>query len=324
MPSGTDLITWSPRIGATGDDRYNVNPETLIAAGSSTYSDPPTITEINAGTDLNQIIAECNRRTHGSHDADYYSNSANFITPRTALSYIAVGDRITFTILSTIQTRIDSIRSTEGSTAYSWSAVASVQQVKIQHLYELRNALAIDHLRVYTYIPNGYFSQSLMRNNNFYPPTTTSVLADSTGLTGQDKIFGGNYRKYRSYFFFKMPSGFPTLGVGTFNSSGKRIDATSYTVNFYRTNSDLNPLDTGDWGNLDNLENSVDSLTLFASTNVVNAFTFTITPSALSAGNNFTFIGTSAKDEADTSPGTNHEYCSLVQGVGPYLKLFTA
>jgi hypothetical protein len=31
MPAGTDIITWSPRVGATGDDRYDPGETTLFA-----------------------------------------------------------------------------------------------------------------------------------------------------------------------------------------------------------------------------------------------------------------------------------------------------
>ena len=61
MPAGTDLITWSPRKGTSGDDRYDPD-STAVRAGSSSYSTLPAISEINAATGMNQIIAEINRR----------------------------------------------------------------------------------------------------------------------------------------------------------------------------------------------------------------------------------------------------------------------
>jgi hypothetical protein len=72
---GFDLVTWSPRIGATGDDAYDIPgatrmdgtvdtsvEHTRVEAGSSSFSDTPTIAEINASSHWNQLIAALNRR----------------------------------------------------------------------------------------------------------------------------------------------------------------------------------------------------------------------------------------------------------------------
>ncbi len=63
--AGYDLIsTWSPRVGASGDDLYNMPDETEYEFGAVSYSVPPTIAEIDAGDHINQIIAAYNRRAY--------------------------------------------------------------------------------------------------------------------------------------------------------------------------------------------------------------------------------------------------------------------
>ena len=66
MPAGTDLITWNPRVGSTGDDRY-AWPESIpfyIGTPKASFANPdkPTITEVNAAEGWNQVIAETARR----------------------------------------------------------------------------------------------------------------------------------------------------------------------------------------------------------------------------------------------------------------------
>jgi len=66
MPAGTDLITWNPRVGATGDDRYKW-PESIpfyIGTPKASFANPdkPTITEVNVAEGWNQVIAETVRR----------------------------------------------------------------------------------------------------------------------------------------------------------------------------------------------------------------------------------------------------------------------
>lgn len=66
MPAGTDLVTWNPRVGATGTDRYRWPAELPLYAGTpaSFYANPdrPTLAEVNASEGWNQMVAEINRR----------------------------------------------------------------------------------------------------------------------------------------------------------------------------------------------------------------------------------------------------------------------
>lgn len=62
---GYDIVTtWSPRVGPTGDDKYNLPDESDVDKGVSVFSSPPTVAELNAASGINQIIAAYNRRAH--------------------------------------------------------------------------------------------------------------------------------------------------------------------------------------------------------------------------------------------------------------------
>jgi len=72
-PYGVEIITWNPRVGDAGDDRYRWNPRYPLLAGedlrqgvSADGIDPPAIRpcviDVNNNWGLNQIISEINRR----------------------------------------------------------------------------------------------------------------------------------------------------------------------------------------------------------------------------------------------------------------------
>jgi len=145
-----DLVTWSPRVGSSGDDKYNVlgakkidgsqdtGLPSRIDAGSSSYSSTPTISEINAGSGINQVIALYNRR-------QAQMNAIMNGTP-TPISYLTSNDtRIVALKFTDLYNAIGSLRSTEGFTAYTFptSEVAAGKIVLGTHLAHARKALAI-------------------------------------------------------------------------------------------------------------------------------------------------------------------------------------
>ena len=144
-----DLVTWSPRISASGDDKYNVLggtkldasidtglPTRIDAGDSSSYSSTPTISEINAGSGLNQVIAAINRRAA--------VHNSLFGTTIPVLSYIAPDVRISAAKFLEIQTGINNVRRTEGFTSNgSFTTPVAGNRILGTSIAEMRKALAI-------------------------------------------------------------------------------------------------------------------------------------------------------------------------------------
>jgi hypothetical protein len=69
-----DEFSWEPRAGSTGDDRFNVpgakglsgtvvsGEQIRIDAVPASYSTPPTLGQVSAGSGVNQVLAEYNRQ----------------------------------------------------------------------------------------------------------------------------------------------------------------------------------------------------------------------------------------------------------------------
>ena len=120
--AGYDLINWTPQVttytngnptadadawnvpGATKLDAFTVDTgvATYIKAGdSSVFSATPTIAQINASSDLNQVIGALNRRI--------LQYNAAFGTSMTTLSYLVSGNKINDTEFAAINTKINTI-----------------------------------------------------------------------------------------------------------------------------------------------------------------------------------------------------------------------
>lgn len=331
MPAGTDLITWNPRVGATGDDRYNIDLNTAIGAGSSSYSSPPTISEINAGSGINQIIAEVNRRCGESDDALVQNGSISTV------AYIAAGGAISLLALTA---KIDLIRENEDQAYFSTATGQTGQAIRGAWVAAMREALSLDYISVYLDKSDHNFETYsspvrrqmdcyLKREDSFYPPTTTSVFPDINFRCGQRGSAGPTYGKYRPYFFFRIPA-IPSLGDAllSIHSDGD-FSSQDFNMNLYRANSHLAPLGTGDWGNLDNLEDSIAS----SSWPSDSRLTLDVDHTAINGSSGLTYILASDREVADTTPFTN-EYVeidgmdnSLVEFdilYYPILKLYTA
>lgn len=329
MPAGTDLITWAPRKGATGDDRYDPDAS-AIKAGNSTYSSPPTPDEVLNGSDLNQVIAYTNLRTYSVPAST--GNHAAF----SPLSYVTQGNKIKTTDWSAIKSRIDSMRIKAGQSAFSWT-VAFTTGVKItrQHMLELRKAAILDYFEVYATLD--YTSPSLFNynwqiektGNTTYPPGT--VIVDVINHVGQTRETTPSfvYDIYRAPYFFNILASAPaTLSAAKFAFGYSYTSSRIWTLKLYRANTYFGPLDTGDWGNLDNLEDSAANNTLAASY-AVNAFNIETT---LTPGSGYAYTFVSSDDESGHVPadGPAIEYDNIappIGGVGifaPHLRLYTA
>ena len=304
MPAGTDLIVYSPRVGSTGDDRYSVDANSRWAAGSlAGYSVPPSVTEINAGTWYNQVIAEINRRR------------ANF--GLSARGYVAVGDRITASKMSGLKSDIDSLRGSEGLSAYSWTATYTAgTKITIQHMLDLRKALAVDHyfIRLTAIVTD---AAHLRAGDNFYPPTTIT----DQGTVGDANVGrftnGVAYQKHRYFHSFTLPA-LPTINAAKLRLNAvERVSGQGKLLNVYQASSHLNPVTTAHWGRLDTQ--------LAVNQTLVTGFNeITLTGFTFASGGSYTLILTSNTDISDTpNPPTNDEVW-LVDDLTDYeLRLYT-
>lgn len=330
MPAGTDIITWSPRVGNSGDDRYDPG-DALIKAGNSTFSSRPTVNEVNGATGLNQVIADVNRRSWDN--TNYYVYAGLNMA---ALSYVAAGDRILAQTFNTLKERITNIRTLENQSAYSWGSfwvVAAGQKILQDHLQDLRKALAFDRIFIPPYKIDNKVSGTIYPSLAEHGATVTLNTFGSHTM-GYERSGGDptGYR-YRTYVFFNIDGGFPTLGdvKHTFAAQNTHLDGTDY-VRIHRSNSYLGPIDTGDWGNLDNLE-----LDLAVSTYLPDGNVYTITASVANptafTSNVSLIAGTKSEETAypgdPLPPGTDKrgEYLYAANAAYPwnnYLELYTA
>lgn len=103
----------------------------------------------------------------------------------------------------------------------------------------------------------------LYRLDLTYRPTTTYIFY-YTGPEGPGAVSsyygyeGNKYVIHRRYYSFNIPAGIAPASVKL--RIYLRCDAqhnTAFTIQCYSSNTDFYPLDSGDWGHLDNLESSV-------------------------------------------------------------------
>lgn len=179
MPAGTDLITWSPRVGSTGDDRYDPGEVPLVDGSSSFSGAYPTMAEVNASSGLNQIILELKRR---------------FMGP----SCVTDGARHVASLLATMKSNADDVRGLYELPAYSWTAsyVAGNRSVRLQ-IADLRKALAVDHIRAVVSVAWEHPNDSLRAAGTSWPPGTISF---QSGYAVGRYRSSGTRRIWRRYF----------------------------------------------------------------------------------------------------------------------------
>lgn len=312
-----DLITWNPRIGATGDDRYTIPPGTRIEVAGASFSDPPTLAEVNAALGLNQVVAEINRRRRPD---DWVVNDVD------PLDYCP-GGRIAAAFMATLRAAIDDIRENECRAAYSWGALPAVGgRILGAHLADMREALATDWLFVGLNLADHEAGETLKtrlrRQDNSYPPTTTSVLAVSDQAEIGQRYVAPTYSKFRDYLFFRPPGGVSLDAAVLSVFIGPWAETAEFDVEAWRATNHLAPLGIDDWGNLDALED--DFHYEYWPFRFGKRVELTLDPDGISGSGN-TFILVSEPDRLDDAP-SGVEYCYLgfdrVQGSYPFLKLF--
>ena len=231
MPAGTDLVTWSPRVGASGDDRYTLPANTRITAGGSSYSSFPLLSEVNAGSDYNQFASELKRRqTDLGIAVSHPLATAGLTKASTALS---------------ANSQIDAIRSAEGSSAWSWSEAPSVGSVATaSHILESRKALATDHFHFP--IPD-LGSSSTSANNyqttryigtGYYPPTYQSNLSKSVKRAGQ-LVVGFSFTANRFFRVFSVPYSYETFSSATLDFDLTSVTGSGFKLRIYQSSIPL-------------------------------------------------------------------------------------
>lgn len=189
MPS---IITWNP-IG-TGFNWAN----TLIAAGASDYSDPPTPDEINARSGINQIYAEVNRRLELKQSVQ-------------RVNYLIGGGQTDLIKLFFLRDIIDEIRDFEELPVYNWS---SSHLMTKEYLGEYREALDTDHYLLKGRVWPTLYSRTIVRSSSGdsenpapYPPNTNDSIFNTTGRFGQSvfQFLGQNYETVRAWWGIDIP-----------------------------------------------------------------------------------------------------------------------
>jgi len=248
-----DLVTWSPRISASGDDKYNVlggtkldasidtGLPTRIDAGSSSYSSTPTISEINAGSGLNQVIAAINRRAA--------VHNSLFGTTIPVLSYIAPDVRISAAKFLEIQTGINNVRRTEGFTSNgSFTTPVAGNRILGTSIAEMRKALAISgtfapHATTHTAYDAADTRRQYRRIDNPYGTPTSETIVGPTGDANIARVYweksGANYLRYRLLVSYRIPEWMTTIVSCVFQTSLSLStgSATPMTYRLYRPNA---------------------------------------------------------------------------------------
>lgn len=251
---GFDLVTWSPRVGSSGDDKYNIpgatkidgsldsGLPTRIEAGSSVgFSSTPTIAEINASSQFNQVIGLVNRRAR--------RHNALFGCTIPTLSYLAPDERITAAKLAAIQTGIQNLITVEGITPTG--AVLTNPNVGELHrghvLANMRKALAISGtLRPRVFADTAYEPvdwRQYKRVDNPYGTITSEAIGYTPSLTYILRTYweksGSDYLRRRFILSYRIPEWLTALTscvyqISLVASSGS---ATPISLEMYRMNA---------------------------------------------------------------------------------------
>lgn len=308
MPAGTDLVTWSPRVGDTGDDRYDIPADARRLACTLVVSDPPLLSEINDPTPggananaLNQILAECNRRRMPSAT---YCAGPNF----SALSYLADNARPLWSVLNTLKATIGKIRLAEGLAAYTWpkSVWAGGDRPLCVDVLNFRKALATDRISVFQRVADAAYPALFREGNGVWPPDQAPVV---TSYSYAQHFRGGAIRQVRrAYRFFRTPSGIPALGAAKVNFIATREDyggATGWNLRLYSSDDVPTPLGASGWGYLDSLEFEEAATTFCPVTN--QTYSKVVDVAAPGAFVAYVFVTSVDDGGADPADGTDQE-----------------
>ncbi|MCW8132637.1 MAG: hypothetical protein KIS92_19970 [Planctomycetota bacterium] len=337
MPAGTDLQTWAPRVGASGDDRYDPGEFGAMRAGDADgYSEVVTIAEVNDGAGFNQVIAEINRRNRAFYDTRGSYSGGDSYAP---LAYVERGTKIKASVFNTVKAAVDAVRTRSRQSLWSWTnfPVSTGQRIKREHMLELRKALAIDYFLVNAKLQdvsaNAGYPHIQYDRTGTYPPDTdgSGNLLNSFpyggSRVGQAAAFG-TFFAYRSFHNFEVPANLPTLGAGKMAFSLGAMSFigasfSSFTLELYRAAGFSSPVGLGDWGIYDTLEASETIGSEAGANKEWNLAT------VLSAGSNYTFTWLGGSERADSNPGPPFKQAiqigiSVPSLTYPFLKLYSA
>lgn len=198
-----DVITWEPRAGDTGDDRYHwpADDRRLDWGDCSAYpaqkysptiADVPTESMVKAGTAFGQVAAEINRR-HTWAGNPYFSYPVRY-SPNQRLT-------VTSRYLSDYRNYVDAIRTREFRTAYTWEAenAAANKPLTEAFHFEMRKALAYEEYDT-PWILGGYWrpSDSGLLTWHGYPQIDGTFWGRVIGCTTENIfLLGSDYYLYR-------------------------------------------------------------------------------------------------------------------------------
>lgn len=227
MPAGTDVITWEPRVGDTGDDRYTWPEDHGLEAGpSDIYSNPPTIGQVLKGRGYNQLIAEIRRRQYQTNWNWYNTTPPTYATPENAVIGNTTSSTSPIIRWLSIKNAINDVMSFERQSAITWPTIPEMpwywprwdDPISVdfkQWMLTARKALALDHVRVY---PLGSSQLSYVRSTypadplgDFYrikteAPATTWGGNNNMVFFGQELLYSSTRQSMRASFKFDIPS----------------------------------------------------------------------------------------------------------------------
>lgn len=200
-----DMIVWNPRISGVGNDRYIIPDLRRVQYGGTSYSDIPTIAELNAGSDINQVIALIRRR------AKIWN--AQYGTTLSFPSYMTTAQRrIKNDDLNFLRTTINAVRVAEGASSYSFTPIVSGKKILEDQITELRKALAIYGTYVLPYVTSDVIY--VREDNPYLTMISESIAAGSPYLVG--KICPGSHAtnvfRRRGMTVFAIPSFVADIG----------------------------------------------------------------------------------------------------------------
>jgi len=214
-----DLVsTWNPRVGAAGDDLYNVpgaykldgtldtgDFSDILFGDASSYSTIPTIAEIAAGIGINQVIALVNRRIK--------NYNAQFSTSTTAQAYLT-GTKAKAADIASVNNKINAMRQLEGLPSYTFptSEEIAARRIRGTHLAHWRKALAISGILTPTIeaTSSGFYSGQdiyVRTDNPYATPSSESFVNEGFGNLncGQVNTVTTTWNRKRMRFAAQIP-----------------------------------------------------------------------------------------------------------------------
>lgn len=260
------IISWNPTV--TG---FDFPSNTLITAGpgSTFYSNPPTLAEVQSGSGVNQIIAEINRRAWQTDAVAVRDKSeGNYVF--TALPYITIANRykelydmnLYYYVYKLRQwERIDSYGSIPSNPNTPNPIDLDLYLKNLRLLLDSNYKWAVRLSRLYTedsyFYPNVpfmyaralYYSTSDYLNRiNAYVQWATQSSSVSAQVAFNSST---DIQVTRAYLCFNLPSGKSGVGRILFDHRGHsargRFGFYSTTAGFPPTPNDMNLKDTLLW-----------------------------------------------------------------------------